>query len=92
MAIQDGRVPTFVVMGKYLTYLESILENTPRLRIFITGEALRCIKLDVGPNIEPSGPLTVKVSKNISEGGFLKGSIVVTLFTISISTQRFSLS
>ena len=62
VAIQDGRVPTFIVLGKYLTYLENILDNTPRLRIFITGEALRCIKLDVGPSIEPSGPLQIKVN------------------------------
>ena len=61
-AIQDGRVPTFIVLGKCMKYIEFVLESTPKLRIFITGETLKCMKLDVGPLIEPSGHLLVKVT------------------------------
>lgn len=72
VAIQDGRVPTFVVLGRNLTYLENILESTPTLRIFITGEALKFIKLDVGPSIESSGTIMVKGFGQI-QGHFLLG-------------------
>lgn len=61
VGLQEGRVPTFVVYGNNMKYIEMVLDGTPKNRIFLTNDALKNIKQDFGPDVEPSGHILVKV-------------------------------
>ena len=83
VAIQDGRVPSFIVLGKNMKYSEQLLEATPKNRIFITPDALRYLRMDVQPTLEPSGHILVKVILSF----IIRGIGVINILNPSISNS-----